>query len=165
MSAIFMASSSTLMTQYYDRERNYRYAAEQALPDRGQRAGEGHGDPSGGHGHVTLLSNASLTDATRHDSQHYVNLYVGMTGNTTGQFGQFASLVAEVNEPTTTRSMCAGSSSWRRTSPATRCITNQFSTGLCYGSGEFIRGLGFSNQGGIRAATRPTTTRFPLYSP
>ena len=31
MSAIFLASSSSLMTKYYDRERNYRYAAEQAL--------------------------------------------------------------------------------------------------------------------------------------
>jgi hypothetical protein len=148
MSAIFMASSSTLMTQYYDRERNYRYAAEQALQIGVSELAKDTAIHLADTGHVTLLSNASLTDANGVTIPNtYVNLYVGMTGNTTGQFGQFASLVAEVNDANNNTKYVRRLELMAQNFARYAMFTNQFSTGLCYGSGEFIRGLGFSNQG------------------
>ena len=99
MSAIFLASSSGLMTQYYDRERNYRYAAEQALQIGLSELAKDTAIHLADTGYIQLMTNASLTDANGVALPNaIVNLYVGMTGNTTGEFGQFASLVAEVND-------------------------------------------------------------------
>jgi hypothetical protein len=148
MSAIFMSSSSTLMTQYYDRERNYRYAAEQALQVGVSELAKDTAIHLADTGYIRLMTNASLTDANGVTIPNtYVNLYVGMTGNTTGQFGQFASLVAEVNDANNNTKYVRRLELMAQNFARYAMFTNQFSTGLCYGTGEFIRGLGFSNQG------------------
>ncbi len=46
LSAIFMSSSSVLMTKYYDKERDFRYAAEQALQLGMSQNATGHRDAS-----------------------------------------------------------------------------------------------------------------------
>ena len=148
MSAIFMASSSGLMTQYYDRERNYRYAAEQALQIGISELAKDTAIHLADTGYIQLMTNASLTDANGVALPNaIVNLYVGMTGNTTGEFGQFASLVAEVNDQNGNTKYVRRLELMAQNFARYAMFTNQFSTGLCYSSGEFIRGLGFSNQG------------------
>ena len=89
------------MTRYYDRERNYRYAAEEALQMGLSRLAKDTSIHLADTGYVQLMTNAQLTDAYGNAIQNAkVNLYVGLTGNTTGQFGEFASLVAEVHDTT-----------------------------------------------------------------
>jgi hypothetical protein len=148
MSAIFLASSSGLMTRYYDRERNYRYAAEQALQIGVSRLAKDTSIHLADTGYIQLMTSATLTDA--HGvvvPNSVVNLYVGMTGNTTGQFGQFASLVAEVHDSSGNTRYVRRLELMAQNFARYAMFTNQFSTGLAYGTGEFIRGLGFSNQG------------------
>jgi hypothetical protein len=148
MSAIFMASSSSLMTKYYDRERNYRYAAEQALQVGVSRLAKDTSIHLADTGYIQLMSSATLTDAHGVTIPNtVVNLFVGMTGNTTGQFGQFASLVAEVHDSTGNTRYVRRLELMAQNFSRYAMFTNQFSSGLCYGAGEFIRGLGFSNQG------------------
>ncbi len=82
-------------------------------------------------GYIQLMTNASLKDANGVALPNaIVNLYVGMTGNTTGEFGQFASLVAEVNDANgnTKYGAQAGSAS-RRTSRGTQCSRISFRRG------------------------------------
>lgn len=148
MSAIFLASSSSLMTKYYDRERNYRYAAEQALQVGVSRLAKDTSIHLADTGYVQLMTNASLTDANGVTIPNTkVNLYLGLTGNTTGQFGQFASLVAEVHDTTGNTRYVRRLELMAQNFARYAMFTNQFSSGLAYGTGEFIRGLGFSNQG------------------
>jgi hypothetical protein len=148
MSAIFLASSSSLMTKYYDRERNYRYAAEQGLQLGVSRLAKDTSIHLPDSGYVQLMTNANLTDANGVTIPNAkINLYVGLTGNTTGQFGQFASLVAEVHDTTGNTRYVRRLELMAQNFARYAMFTNQFSTGLAYGTGEFIRGLGFSNQG------------------
>jgi len=72
MSAIFMASSSGLMTKYYDRERNTIATRPSRRSRSGQPAGQGHLDPSGGTGYIQLLTNGTLTDANGNKTRHTV---------------------------------------------------------------------------------------------
>ncbi|MDE3151305.1 MAG: hypothetical protein KGL93_03565 [Gemmatimonadota bacterium] len=94
-SAIVLSSNATLMAKSVDRQRELKYASEAALeigksqlnfdpaalPDSGERQ---------------LLSNAVLTGADNRPLPNVkVNVWVGPSGSTTGQFGRFASIVAQ----------------------------------------------------------------------
>src|SRR5919199_2087009 len=104
MSAILLTGSSTMLTKYYDREREFRYAGEAALAMGKARLSKDTTLVLPDSGYVTLLSGGTITGA---DGQVVprvkVNLYAGLSGNTTGQFGQFASIVAEAYDVTGTR--------------------------------------------------------------
>lgn len=98
-SAIYLSSNATLLARSQEKEDLLRYAAEAglaygkarlnfdpvALPDTGVR---------------TLLSATQLNGA---DGQPIngakVSVYLGPTGSTSGQFGRFASVVAEARDP------------------------------------------------------------------
>jgi hypothetical protein len=147
MSAIFLASSSTLMTKYYDHERNYRYASEEALQMGMSQLAKDTTIHLPDSGYVQLMTNAQLKDASGATLPHVrVNLYVGLTGNTTGQFGEFASLVAQAQDSTGETRYVRRLELQAENFARFAMFTNQFSSGLCYSTGEFIRGLGFSNQ-------------------
>jgi hypothetical protein len=147
MSAIFLSASSGLMSRYYDHERNYRYASEQALAIGLSRLAKDTTIHLADTGYVQLMTNAQLTDANGATIPNVkVNLYVGLTGNTTGQFGEFASLVAEVHDTTGDTRYVRRLELMAQNFARYAMFTNQFSSGLCYSTGEFIRGLGFSNQ-------------------
>jgi hypothetical protein len=148
MSAIFMASSSGLMTRYYDRERNYRYAAEQALQIGVSRLAKDTSIHLADTGYMQLMSSASLTDANGVTIPNtIVNLYVGLTGNTTGQFGQFASLIAEVNDASGNTKYFRRLELMAQNFARYTYFTNTFPTTVCLGNNEFVKGLAFSNQG------------------
>ena len=147
LSAIFMSSSSVLMTKYYDKERDFRYAAEQAIQLGKSRMQEDTSFHLPDSGYVQVMTNAQLTDAYGNPVPHVrVNLYAGHTGNYTGQFGSFASLVAEAHDTLGNTRYIRRLEMEEDNFARFAMFTNQFSGGLCYGTGEFIKGVGMSNQ-------------------
>ena len=147
LSAIFMSSSSVLMTKYYDKERDFRYAAEQAIQLGKSRMQQDTSFHLPDSTYVQLITNGQLTDAYGNPVPHvYVNLYAGHTGNYTGQFGSFVSLVAEAHDSLGNTRYVRRLEMMEDNFARFAMFTNQFSGGLCYSTGEFIRGIGMSNQ-------------------
>ena len=102
MSSIFMASNANLLAKSYDRERDLKFAAEAALSIGKSRV---NADPSiltmrsAGQLDTAILLGQSLTGADGTPlSGIKVNVYVGPTGSTSGQFGRFSSIVAEARD-------------------------------------------------------------------
>ena len=146
MSAILLTGSGGMIGRYYDRERDFRYAAEASLKMGKARLLRDTTIHLPDSGYVTLISGGSITGADGIVIPNVkVNLYAGLSGNTTGQFGQFASIVAEAYDAGGTRYV-------RRLEMQAEnfaryaMFTDTFSGGLCYSTGEFIRGRAHSNQ-------------------
>ncbi|MGH7621918.1 MAG: hypothetical protein ACREMU_06225 [Gemmatimonadaceae bacterium] len=147
MSAILLTGSGGMIGRYYDRERDFRYAAEASLQMGKARLLRDTTVHLPDTGYVTLISGGSIKGADGITIPNVkVNLYAGLSGNTTGQFGQFASIVAEAYDVGGTRYV-------RRLEMQAEnfaryaMFTNTFSGGLCYSTGEFIAGRAHSNQG------------------
>ena len=121
MSAILLTGSGSMLTKYYDREREFRYAAEAGLAMGKARITKDTSVHLPDSGYVTLLSGGTITGADGVAIPKVkVNLYAGKSGNTTGQFGQFASVVAEAYDAGGTRYV-RRLDSRPRTSRATQC--------------------------------------------
>lgn len=101
MASIFMAGNANLLAKSYDRERDLRFAAEAALQIGKSRV---NADPS-----ILVLGSGKLDTAILLGEKLYtannqpvpgikVNVYVGPTGSTSGQFGRFSSIVAEARD-------------------------------------------------------------------
>jgi hypothetical protein len=147
MSAILLTGSGGMIGRYYDRERDFRYAAEASLQMGKARLLRDTTIHLPDTGYVTLASGGTITGADGLTIPNVkVNLYAGYTNITTGQFGQYASVVAEAYDAGGTRYV-------RRLEMQAEnfahyaMFTNTFPTGLCYGTGEFIAGRAHSNQG------------------
>jgi hypothetical protein len=101
MSSIFMTGNANLLAKSYDRERDLRFAAEAALAMGKSRV---NADPSilvmaPGKLDTAILLGYSLTGADGKPIRGIkVNVYVGPTGSTSGQFGRFSSIVAEARD-------------------------------------------------------------------
>lgn len=96
--AIYAASNATFLATSLDREREFKYAAEAALAIGKSRLNhDALALPDSNFS--TIMSNANILGA---DGQALpgvrVNLYIGPTGSTSGQFGRFASVVAEARD-------------------------------------------------------------------
>jgi hypothetical protein len=102
-SAVYMAGNAGLLATSSDREREFKYGAEAAMAIGKSRLNT---DPLAlpDTGFATLLSGAAIIGA---DGQSLpgltVNMYAGPTGSTSGQFGHFASVVAEARDATGAR--------------------------------------------------------------
>ena len=98
LSAIVLTGNAGLVGASYDKEADLRYAAETGLSIGKARL---NFDPAAlpDTGYETLLSNYRIHAA---DSQAVdgvtVSVYAGPSGSTSGQFGRFASLVAEARD-------------------------------------------------------------------
>ena len=144
ISSIYLSSSAGLLTRYYDRERDYRYAAEQALALGKSRVNR---DTLLGLPQDTakLIINAgSLTDAGGTAIPRIkVNLYAAYTGDTVGRFGAFVTLLATAFDSGGTRHVrrldLTGESFSRY-----GLFVNNFGA-LCFGTSELIRGRAHSN--------------------
>ncbi|MBK5187064.1 MAG: hypothetical protein JJD97_02405 [Gemmatimonadaceae bacterium] len=146
MSAILLTGSGGMIGRYYDRERDFRYAAEASLQIGKARLLRDTTVHLPDTGYVTLISGGSIKGADGIVIPNVkVNLYAGLSGNTTGQFGQFASIVAEAYDAGGTRYV-------RRLEMQAEnfaryaMFTNTWPGGLCYSTGEFIAGRAHSNQ-------------------
>ena len=146
MSAILLTGSGGMIGRYYDRERDFRYAAEASLQMGKARLLRDTTVHLPDTGYVTLISGGSIKGADGITIPNVkVNLYAGLSGNTTGQFGQFASVVAEAYDAGGTRYV-------RRLEMQAEnfaryaMFTDTWPGGLCYSTGEFIAGRAHSNQ-------------------
>ena len=146
VSAMVMASSSSMVTKYYDRERDFRYAAEAGLALGRSRFLKDTSVHLPDSGYVKLLDSATVTDARNVTlPRTRVTVYAGRSGNVTGQFGDFVTLIAKADDGRSTRYV-------RRLELVAEnfarfaMFTNTWQSGLCYTTGEFIRGIGWSNQ-------------------
>ncbi|HEX3865990.1 MAG TPA: hypothetical protein VHV78_04525, partial [Gemmatimonadaceae bacterium] len=98
LSAIYLTANATLISKSYEKEDDLKYEAEAALA---MGKAELNFNPAAlpSSSYVELMTGKTLTAA---DAQPVngmtVNLYLGPTGSTTGQFGHFASLVAEARD-------------------------------------------------------------------
>ncbi len=102
MSSIFLASNANLLAKSYDRERDLKFAAEAALAIGKSRV---NADPSiltmrsAGQLDTAILLNQTIVGADGNPLAGIkVNVYVGPTGSTSGQFGRFSSIVAEARD-------------------------------------------------------------------
>jgi Tfp pilus assembly protein PilX len=146
MSAILLTGSGGMIGHYYDRERDFRYAAEASLQMGKARLLRDTTIHLPDTGYVTLASGGTITGADGMVIPNVkVNLYAGYTNITTGQFGQYASVVAEAYDAGGTRYV-------RRLEMQAEnfaryaMFTNTWPGGLCYSTGEFIAGRAHSNQ-------------------
>ncbi len=102
-SAVYLAGNAGLLATSSDREREFKYAAEAALAIGKSRL---NSDPLllPDTGYKTLMSGQAVIGADGVALPGVTaNLYVGLTGDTTGQFGRFASVVAEARDATGAR--------------------------------------------------------------
>ncbi len=97
-SAVYMAGNAGLLATSTDREREFKYGAEAAMAIGKSRLNT---DPLvlPDTGFVTILSGQAIVGADGVALPGVtVNLYTGPTGSTSGQFGRFASVVAEARD-------------------------------------------------------------------
>jgi hypothetical protein len=101
MSSIFMSGNAALLAKSYDRERDLKFAAEAALAMGKSRV---NADPSilslrVGQLDTAIILNQTISGATNAVVPGIkVNVFVGPTGSTSGQFGRFSSIVAEARD-------------------------------------------------------------------
>ncbi len=96
--SIYLTGNATILTSSFDREREFKYASEAALAMGKSRLNyDALALPDSDY--ATLLSSAIITGADGVALPGVtVNLFVGPSGSTTGQFGRFASVVAEARD-------------------------------------------------------------------
>jgi hypothetical protein len=98
MSAIFLTSSSAMLSRSFNKERDLRYAAEAGLAMGKSRL---NNDPYALPDSLfaTIVSAADVTGADGSIVPGMkVSVYAGPTGSTTGQFGRFASVLAVASD-------------------------------------------------------------------
>jgi hypothetical protein len=155
ISAIYLTSTAGLLTRYYDKERDYRYAAEAVLALGKSRVNKdtalGLPDDSA----KRIITSGTLSDASGATIPRLrVNLYGAYTGDTVGRFGQFVTLLASAFDTggvRHVRRLDLTSESFSRFA----MFVDSFPSSLVYGTGEFIRGRAHSNTNWYSQAGAP----------
>ncbi|MEP7344257.1 MAG: hypothetical protein ABI877_03275 [Gemmatimonadaceae bacterium] len=145
ISAIYMSGSTSMLSKLYDRERDYRYAAEWALSVGKSRIMKDTSLHLPDSGYVQLMTSQGITDALGQPVPKVkVDMYAGIGGSSSGQYGQFVELVAVAYDN-------GGARHVRRLELQAEnfaryaMFTDQFA-GVSYTTGEIIRGRAHSNQ-------------------
>lgn len=163
LSAIYLRSFGQIVQRGFERERDFRYAAEAALALGKARVNR---DtllvlPTDSVG--LLFADSVLTDAGGVAlPRARVSLHYGITGDTSGRFGDFVTLVAAASDQQGTRHvrrLDLTAESFSRYA----MFTNTWQAGLSYGNGEFIRGRAHSN-GNWASSGTPGPTYFDTVS-
>lgn len=154
ISAIYMSGSTTILSKLYDRERDYRYAAEWALAIGKSRIMKDTALHLPDTGYVQLMAAQGVTDALGQVvPKVQVDMYAGIGGSSTGQYGQFVELVAVAYDN-------GGARHVRRLELQAEnfaryaMFTDQWSSG-CYTTGEIVRGRAHSNQAWQSCSSSP----------
>lgn len=145
ISAIYMNGTTHVVSKLYDRERDYRYAAEWALAMGKSRISRDTTLILADSGYVQLASNLKPTTVGGQAIPLVsVDLYAGLSGVTTGQYGKAVSLVAVASDSSGARHV-------RRLELLAEnfavyaVFVDNWQAGLCYATGEIIRGRAHSN--------------------
>ncbi|MFN8571871.1 MAG: hypothetical protein U0132_07425 [Gemmatimonadaceae bacterium] len=157
ISAIYMSGSTTILSKLYDRERDYRYAAEWALSIGKSRVMTDTSLHLPDSLYLQIMNGQTVTDATGSTVPKVkVDLYAGIGGSSTGEYGQYVELVAVAYDN-------GGARHVRRLELQAEnfaryaMFTDQWSPG-CYTTGEIVRGRAHSNQNWQSCASSPGPT-------
>jgi len=154
ISAIYMAGSTSILSKLYDRERDYRYAAEWALSIGKSRLMTDTSFALPDSLYVQILNGSTVTDATGQAVPRVmVDLYAGVGGSSTGQYGRFVEMVAVAYDnggARHVRRLQLQAENFARYA----MFTDQWSPG-CYTTGEIVRGRAHSNQNWVSCSTAP----------
>ncbi|MBM4194331.1 MAG: hypothetical protein FJ202_08145 [Gemmatimonadetes bacterium] len=155
VSAVYLSASGGILTRYYDRERDFKYAAEEALALGKSQLNRDTTLALPEDTAKLMLSNAQMYDANAVAIPRIrVNLYGGFTGDTVGRFGQYATLLATSFDSAGTRTvrrLDLSAESFSRYA----MFVDSFPRGIVYGNGEFIRGRSHSNTNWYSTGTAP----------
>jgi hypothetical protein len=145
ISAIYLSSGAGLLTRYYDKERDYRFAAEAALALGKSRVNRDTALGLPDDTALKVINAGTLTDASGANiPKIHVNLFGAYTGDTVGRFGQFVTLLASAFDSggvRHVRRLDLTSESFSRFA----MFVDSFPANLVYGTGEYIRGRAHSN--------------------
>jgi len=154
ISAIYMAGSTSILSKLYDRERDYRYAAEWALAIGKSRLMTDTAFALPDSLYVQILNGSTVVDAGGQAVPRVrVDLYAGVGGNSTGQYGRFVEMVAVAYDnggARHVRRLQLQAENFARFA----MFTDQWSPG-CYTTGEIVRGRAHSNQNWQSCAGAP----------
>ncbi len=146
ISAIYMGASTKMLAKLYDRERDYRYAAEWALAIGKARLTKDTTFVMPDSLYVQLMNGQTVTDAGGQVvPKVLVDLYVGVGGQSSGQYGRFVEMVAVAYDN-------GGARHVRRLELQAEnfaryaMFVDQWPGGACYATGEILRGRAHSNQ-------------------
>jgi hypothetical protein len=147
LSAIFLTSESNMLTRSYDKERDLRYAAEAGLQmGKSRMNNDPYALPDSLYTQVdtnVVVPSASGTA----NANMKVNVYIGPTGSTTGQFGRFASVIAVASDAggwTTARRLELAQENFARFAYWSNSETNSGST-IYFGNNDNLWGPVWSN--------------------
>ena len=159
ISAVYMAGSTSILSKLYDRERDYRYAAEWALAVGKSRIMTDTTFVLPDSLYVQILNGSNVNDAAGQPVPKVkVDLYAGVGGSSTGQYGRFVELVAVAYDN-------GGARHVRRLELQAEnfarfaMFTDRWSPG-CYTTGEIVRGRAHSNADWQSCASAPG----PIYT-
>ncbi len=163
LSAIYLQSLGSIVSSLRERERDFRYAAEAALAVGKSRVNRDTLLAIPADSFATLFRDSVLVDATGTTiPRARVTMHYAFTGDTTGRFGEFVTLLARASDDVGTRHLRRldlTAESFSRFA----MFTNTWQAGLAYGTGEFIRGRSHSN-GNWRSSGTPGPTYFDTVS-
>ena len=155
ISAIYMAGSSSMLAKLYDRERDYRYAAEWALSIGKSRLMTDTTFVLPDSLYVQLMNGQTVIDAGGSAvPKVVVDLYAGVGGSSSGQYGRFVELIAVAYDN-------GGARHVRRLELQAEnfaryaMFVDQWPSGACYATGEILRGRSHSNQNWKNCGSAP----------
>ncbi|MBK8250793.1 MAG: hypothetical protein IPK85_25870 [Gemmatimonadetes bacterium] len=155
ISSIYMGASTQMLSKLYDRERDYRYAAEWALAVGESRITVDTTFTLPDSLYVQLMNGQTVTDALGQAVPKVkVDLYAGVGGQSSGQYGRFVELVAVAYDN-------GGARHVRRLELQAEnfaryaMFVDSWATSACYATGEILRGRAHSNQDWKNCSSAP----------
>jgi hypothetical protein len=155
ISSIYMGASTQMLSKLYDRERDYRYAAEWALAIGESRITVDTAFVLPDSLYVQLMNGQTVTDATGQVVPKVkVDLYAGVGGQSSGQYGRFVELVAVAYDN-------GGARHVRRLELQAEnfaryaMFVDLWPSAACYATGEILRGRAHSNQAWKNCSSAP----------
>ena len=98
LGAVYLAGNATLIGRSYDREQDFKYAADAAVAiGKSQLNHDPYALPDSGYAQLIAEGRVDGADGAPVPGLT-INVFAGPSGSTTGQFGRFASVVAEARD-------------------------------------------------------------------
>ncbi|MGQ0649488.1 MAG: hypothetical protein ACT4P7_18190 [Gemmatimonadaceae bacterium] len=155
ISAIYMGGSTQMLSKLYDRERDYRYAAEWALAIGKARLTVDTAFTLPDSLYVQVMNGQTVLDASGNPVPKVkVDLYAGVGGASSGEYGRFVELVAVAYDN-------GGARHVRRLELQAEnfaryaMFVDTWATTACYTTGEILRGRAHSNQAWKNCSSAP----------
>ncbi|MFI5214257.1 MAG: hypothetical protein ACHQU8_06915 [Gemmatimonadales bacterium] len=137
--AIFLTSSSTLISKGQEREEEMRNAADAGI-ELGRSALNGQAVSMPTSGYSTLFASQQVLDANGNVIPNVTrSVYYGPTSTTTGEFGVFGSVVSVITDPSGAVVVRRGELN-QESFAKFGYFTDSEGSGICFGNGDNIFG-------------------------